>query len=36
MPTRSETPEYWGPNEETLPLEQLEQLQGLSLRNTVE
>jgi phenylacetate-coenzyme A ligase PaaK-like adenylate-forming protein len=36
MTTRSATPEYWEPNEETLPLEQLEQLQGLRLSNTVD
>jgi phenylacetate-CoA ligase len=36
MNTKSEICEYWQPTEETLPIEKLEELQGLRLRNTVE
>jgi len=36
MNTKGEMREYWQPTEETLPIEKLEELQGLRLRNTVE
>ena len=36
MNTKGEPREYWQPTEETLPIDKLEELQGLRLRNTVE
>jgi phenylacetate-CoA ligase len=36
MNKKGEICEYWQPSEETLPIEKLEALQGLRLRNTVE
>jgi len=36
MNTKGEPREYWQPTDETLPIDKLEELQGLRLRNTVE
>jgi len=35
MNRKGELREYWQPTEETLPIEKLEELQGIRLRNTV-